>query len=281
MKQSTLASALVVLSLAACAQSKPDAAAAATPAPAGGTTAPSESAKGSTAAPSDNARLTLLELGPDLSIESIVDAPIPGFQQAVVAGQVVYVSNDGRYLLQGALYDMQQKKNLAELALAPVRKELLSRIPQSDRIVFAAAEPRYTVNVFTDAECGFCQKLHSEIAEYNRLGITVEYLAFPRMGPASEGFRLMESVWCSSNRQQALTDAKSGRPVPPKRCTSPVAMQYALGQRMGLTGTPMILAEDGTQFPGYLPPAELKQALDKLASGATTGTAAQGQPPGA
>lgn len=272
MKQSLIAMAAAMLSLAACAQSSAPAA----PAKPAAVAPPPKGAASVAGTPVDNARMALMTLDANLPIERIGDAPLPGFQQAIVAGQVVYVSNDGRYLLQGALFDMQEKKNLAEQAMTGLRQELLKEIPRKDRIVFAAPEPKYTVSVFTDAECGYCRKLHSEIAQYNRLGITVEYMAFPRQGPASEGFRLMESVWCAADRGKALTDAKNGRPVAPRRCTSPVAAQYALGQRMGLQGTPMILTDDGLQLGGYLPPEQLRAALDKLAS-----EAGKGKPPGA
>lgn len=272
MKQSLIAMAAAMLSLAACAQSSAPAA----PAKPAAAAQPPKAAASVAGTPVDNARMALMTLDANLPIERIGDAPLPGFQQAIVAGQVVYVSNDGRYLLQGALFDMQEKKNLAEQAMTGLRQELLKEIPPKDRIVFAAPEPKYTVSVFTDAECGYCRKLHSEIAQYNRLGITVEYMAFPRQGPASEDFRLMESVWCAADRGKALTDAKNGRPVAPRRCTSPVAAQYALGQRMGLQGTPMILTDDGLQLGGYLPPEQLRAALDKRAS-----EAGKGKPPGA
>lgn len=225
--------------------------------------------------PAARATAALKSINPDIAPERLRDAPIAGFQQAIVGGQVVYVSNDGRYLLQGSLYDIQAQKNLGEEAMAEVRRDLLGTIPARDRIVFAPANPKYTVVVFTDVECGYCRKMHSEIADYNRQGIAVEYVAFPRMGPASEDFRKMEAVWCSADRRKALTDAKSDRKVAAARCTSPVAAQYATGQRAGLTGTPMILAPDGTQFGGYVPADALRAALDKHAAQAT-----RGQPPG-
>jgi thiol:disulfide interchange protein DsbC len=133
--------------------------------------------------------------------------------------------------------------------------------------------------VFTDVECGYCRKFHSQIADYNRQGIAVQYVAFPRMGLGSDDFRKMVAVWCAANPRQALTDAKNDRPVPYRNCKNPVTMQYNLGQRMGLTGTPMILAEDGTQLGGYVPPEKLKAELDKMAADGTTpvaSTAANG-----
>ncbi len=114
--------------------------------------------------------------------------------------------------------------------------------------MFAAPNAKYTISVFTDIECGYCRKLHQDIAELNRNGISVEYLAFPRMGLGSKDYTDMISVWCAADRRQALTNAKRGGSVPAKNCTNPVAMQYALGQQLGVNGTPAIFAPDGTQL---------------------------------
>ena len=249
-------------SLSACAQgTSPDAAAPAAEAAPSAVTAAEDASPGSPAAKARNA---ILSINPRVGIESVSDAPLPGFQEVIVAGQVLYVSDDGRYVLQGSLFDAEEKRDLSQAGLSLLRKRLLSEVPEDQRIIFAPANPRYTVSVFTDVECGYCRRLHEEIADYNKLGIAIEYLAFPRLGPGSEDFRLMESVWCADDRRQALTDAKSGRRVPPKTCENPVGAHYALGQRAGLTGTPMIVAEDGTQMPGYMPPDALLSALQRL-----------------
>lgn len=215
--------------------------------------------------PDARARAAVDALGPQLKIEHVGAAPLPGFREVIVGGQVLYISDDGKYMMQGTLIDLGTQTNLAEVSMAKLRRDLIKSIPVADRIVFAPANPKYKVVVFTDIECGYCRKLHSEIAQYNQQGIAVEYLAFPRMGLASDDFKKMEAVWCSPDRRKALTDAKNDRAVAASRCTSPVAMEYAIGQRAGLTGTPMILSEDGRQLGGYLPPAELRAALDKLA----------------
>lgn len=254
---------LGAVSVSACAQ--PPATAPA-PAQSGAQAGKTDAPTAMPGTPAERARAAILQVNPKVEIDQIGAAPLPGFQEVVVGGQVVYVSDDGKYLLQGALYDIAAKKNVGDASLARVRRQLLQTVPVSDRIVFAPPNPVHTVSVFTDVECGYCRKFHSEIAEYNRRGIAVEYLAFPRMGPASEGFRKMISVWCAPDRRKALTDAKLDKPIPMRDCKTPVAMQYALGQRVGLTGTPMILASDGSQLGGYLPPAELRAALDKLAA---------------
>lgn len=263
---------LCALSVSACAQTTPAAAdTAAAPAEKAASAAPavSKSVVGKPADGSKEAmvRAALKALNPKIEADHIGPAPIPGFQEAIVGGQVLYFSDDGRYMMQGSLYDMRAKKDLSQAGLSVVRRDALKAVPVSDRIVFAPVGARkHTITVFTDIECGYCRKMHSEMAEYNKLGIAVEYLAFPRAGLTSPDALAMESVWCSLDRRKALTDAKNGRPVPPKRCTNPVAAQYEIGQRIGLQGTPMAINIDGVALPGYLPPDKMLEALDELAA---------------
>lgn len=257
-----LAALLGTVSLSACAKAPQSdeatkSATATAPAPA--------AAKAGT--PDERARQALQGLNPQIKIDYLGAAPLPGFREVIVGGQVVYVSDDGKYLFQGTVLDIEGKKELTQSsqALSKYRQDLLKTIKTGDRIVFAPANPVYTVSIFTDIECGYCRKLHSEIAEYHKQGIAIEYLAFPRMGLGSPDHRDMISVWCASNRKQALTDAKAGKPVAPKDCKSPVDMEFDIGQRLGISGTPAIFAPDGTQLGGYLPPQQMREALDKLA----------------
>src|SRR3546814_694773 len=262
---------LGAFSLTACAQteSAPQAAAGQAPASPATTVATAPAVEAGSA--DERARDAIRKLNAQIRIEKIGAAPPAGFREVIVGGQTLYVSNDGRYMLQGSLYDMDAKRDLSEASLAGLRRELLKTIPVKDRIVFAPKDPKYTVAVFTDVECGFCRKLHSQIDDYNREGIAVQYLAFPRMGLGSADFQKMVNVWCATDRKQALTDAKNDRRVPTRNCTNPVTMEYDVGQRIGLAGTPLIVAPDGTAMPGYMPPKELRAALDKLAAQATGG----------
>lgn len=264
---------LCALNVSACAQTTPAAADKAAAGPEANAAGPAPAATGPAAAKRSDTpkeamvRAALKSLNPKIEADRIGPAPMPGFQEAIVAGQVLYFSDDGRYMLQGSLYDMRAKKDLSQIGLSELRREELEKVPATDRIVFApAGVPKHTVSVFTDIECGYCRKLHSEMAAYNKLGISVQYLAFPRAGLGSPDALAMESVWCSDDRRKAMTDAKNGRPVPPKRCDNPVNMQYSLGQRIGLQGTPMIINSEGVALPGYLPPNQLLEALDKLAA---------------
>jgi thiol:disulfide interchange protein DsbC len=243
---------LCALSLSACAQT----------APAGADKAAAPKAEGDI---EKRVRAAVASVAPKAELDRIAPAAIPGFMEVITEGQTVYVSNDGRYLLQGSLFDIAKKEDISQLGLSVVRRAELAKIPASDRIVFAPVGPaKHRVAIFTDIECGYCRKLHEDIAEYNKRGIAIEYLAFPRAGLQSPDGMMMQSVWCASDRRKALTDAKAGRQVPPLACKNPVADQYESGRRMGLTGTPMIINEDGLMLPGYLPPDRMLESLDKL-----------------
>lgn len=211
-------------------------------------------------------------LPPNVSIEHIGPAPIAGLREVVIAGRVYYATTDGKYFVQGAIQDIGAKVNLTEASEAKIHGAELAKIADDQRIVFPAAHEKYRVTVFTDTDCGYCRKFHSQIADYNARGITVQYLFFPRAGLQSDTYKTMVDVWCSDNRQQSLTDAKLGEALPPKSCTNPVARDFELGQRVGVTGTPSIFAPDGRQLGGYLPPDELVQALSQPAPKAAGNT---------
>ena len=190
----------------------------------------------------------------------------PGFREVAIGARVVYVSNDGKRLIQGALIDIASRENLTQASEAGLRQGLLASVGDDSRITFAAKQPRHEITVFTDIDCGYCRRMHSEIAEYNRLGITVNYLFYPRAGIGSESFQKAVNVWCAPDRRKALTEAKAGKDLPQGNCTSPVTRDYDLGRRIGLDGTPAIYASDGTQLGGYVPPAEMRARLDEIAA---------------
>lgn len=254
---------LGALSLTACAQ--------APQAPGAQAQAPAAAGNPASNAAADTAvRAALKRLNPDVTVEYMGVAPLPGFREVIAGGQLVYISDDGRYLVQGAVVDLQRENRdlmRDSAALAKFRKKLIDGVPANDRIVFAPPNPKYTITVFTDIECGYCRKLHSEIAEINRQGIAVQYMAFPRMGLGSKDHKDMISVWCAPDRRRALTNAKGGAPVEARDCKNPVSMEYNVGQRIGVDGTPAIFTEDGTQLGGYLPPGNLRLALDEWAGG--------------
>ena len=209
------------------------------------------------------------KLSAKVEVDSIQPAQVPGFYQVIASGQMVYISTDGKYLMHGDVVDLARSQNLSDDAWAKFRKAALARVPASQRIVYAPANPKYTITVFTDVNCGFCRALHEHMAAFNKAGIAVEYLAWPREGVASTSgkptatYSEMASVWCASDRKAAFSAAIAGKPPVAATCTNPVADQFDLGMKLGVSGTPTIVAPDGRTLGGYVTPEQLLAALQR------------------
>ncbi len=207
-------------------------------------------------------------LSPSVETIAISETPIDGILQVQINGDIVYTSADGQYLFQGRIIDLDTREDLTEVAKAGLRKELMDKINPVEQITFAPENPVYNLTVFTDIDCGYCRKLHSQVDEYNKQGIAIHYMAFPRAGIGSRSYEKAVAVWCADDQQSALTEAKLGSEPDPAQCENPVAEQYQLGIDLGVTGTPALLTSSGQLIPGYVPPDQLRLRLDRLAASA-------------
>jgi len=199
-------------------------------------------------------------------VDSITASAIPGIYEVLVPPKLFYMSADGRYLFTGDLIDLHEKVNLSSDKRSTARMSAVDKLGESEMIVFSPKEVKHTITVFTDIDCGYCRKLHSEMASYNKLGIKVRYMAYPRAGIGSESYDKAVSVWCADDKAKAMTAAKSGGKVAKKTCDNPVAKEFALGQELGVNGTPALLLENGQIYPGYAPADKLIAVLDQIKS---------------
>lgn len=200
-----------------------------------------------------------------LNVKSVADSTVPGMLQVQTDKGLFFISDNKQYLFEGNIYDLKNKKLVNEDILKTIRKAGVKEFDDSV-IEFKAPQEKYVLHVFTDTSCGYCRKLHSEMADLNKAGITIRYLAFPRGGIQSATYDELQSIWCSKDAKQALTDAKGGKAVKQTSCQNNVAKQYELGQSFGINGTPAIVLPDGSLIPGYQPAAALVEALSKNAS---------------
>lgn len=205
---------------------------------------------------------------PGVEAHEIYDSPVPGMYEVAVGSQVAYVSEDGRYFLQGDLFDLDSNQNLTEQRRARARADVLAGIDPETMIVFSPSPEnvKHTVTVFTDIDCGYCRQLHREMDQVNELGIAVQYVSYPRTGPDTDSWDKADRVWCAPDRNTAFTEATLAGTLPDEICdATPVAGHYDLGHLVGVRGTPTILSEEGVQLGGYLPPQELFAQLEALA----------------
>jgi len=200
---------------------------------------------------------TLNKLG--MKNAEVQPSPVTGLRAVTTDSGVVYISEDGKHVLQGPMYDVSgaQPVNVTNQMLLKKLDAL-----KSEMIIYKAAKEKHVITVFTDITCGYCHKLHQQMKEYNDLGITVRYLAFPRQGLNSKTEKDMQSIWCTGNRNQSFDAAMRGDDISPATCKTNIAKHFELGVQFGVTGTPAIVLENGTLIPGYQPPKEMAAMLD-------------------
>ena len=204
----------------------------------------------------DKLRAALTMPAQGMVVDTIETSAIPGlYEVQFTSGPLVYSTATGEHIIVGDLFSVDEKgyTNLTEQRRDGERVGKLAEVKEKDMIIFSPeGETRAHITVFTDVSCFYCQKLHKEVPELNKRGVEVRYLAYPRSGLDSPGYRQLATAWCASDRQDAITKLKAQQPVPENVCEeNPVADQFALGQQLGVRGTPAMVTETGTMIPGY------------------------------
>lgn len=202
---------------------------------------------------------------PELQIDAISPTPVSGLYQVISGAQIMYLSADGRYLLDGSLIDIEQRENLTETALSVIRRNLLADYDEANMLIYAAdgGKAKYSLTVFTDTTCPFCSRFHEELQQLTRHGVRVRYLLYPRAGLDSPAYQQLQSVWCADNPQQAMTHVKAGKPIESSDCSNPIAEHIQIARQLGLQGTPMIVLDNGMVVHGYRPASELIAMLER------------------
>lgn len=197
-----------------------------------------------------------------LPVQSVKKAPIPGMYEVIVGGQIAYFSADMKYLIEGDIVDYQKRTNLTDQVRNKLSAAAFDGMEKKDYLAFTPKSgAKYVLNVFTDVDCGFCRKLHKEVPALNEKGVEVRYFLYPRAGLASNSSKKLESIWCSKNQQDAMTKVKAGKSIDSKTCENPIKEHIALGQQVGLTGTPLIFTGGGARINGYQPADQLYARL--------------------
>ncbi len=208
-------------------------------------------------------RAALAKVLPDHPPTSVQPTPIANLFQVDIGPQVMFVTGDGRYLIDGAIVNLETREDLTETAQADARRRTFATLDESMTLTFDAPDASHQVTVFTDIDCGYCRRLHQQIDEYHAAGISVRYLFYPRSGENTPSYTKAVSVWCADDPHAAMTKAKNGESIPNKTCSHPVKAHLELGQQMGIRGTPAIVLDDGRMIPGYVPAAQLATMLDQ------------------
>ena len=222
----------------------------------------------------DTIKTTLKKIMPSANPDTIAESVIPGVYEVVYGAQIIYMTGDGKFMFEGDVFDVNKRVNVTEAKRATGRKKVIDSIDEKSLIVFKpeGVETKYTITAFTDIDCGYCRKLHSEMSDYNKRGIEVRYAAFPRSGLQTPSYFKAVSVWCAKDQNKAMNFAKGGAKLEQlqklaqvddnKFCKDSIDKHFNLAREIGVTGTPTLMLNNGQVIPGYVPPDRLIKMLD-------------------
>lgn len=213
----------------------------------------------STFAGNKEVKESLMRIGMPEELIHIEDSNLPNWKKVTIQGNQYFVTEDGAYLIQGPVFNIQGKTPL-NINNATNAKLLASIKDQA--IVYKAKKQKYEVYIFTDYSCGYCKKLHEEIQTYLNNGITVYYFAFPRAGAGTDSAKLMQQAWNAADQKQALTALYQNESAQKAEDTTQVDHFYNIGVELGITGTPSIFLMDGQMLSGYIPADKLLSYLE-------------------
>ena len=199
---------------------------------------------------------------PQYEASYIEKTPIEGIYQVIIGGQVIYMTKDARYMIDGNLIDLSTKKNYTEDAMSGIRLSQIEKLGEDKMVVYTPETIKHTITVVTDIDCPYCRRLHNEMDQYMAGGVQVRYIFMPLKGKSD--FRTTVSVWCAKDRNEALDLAKAGAEVEAKDCENPINEHLNVSRSLGVRGTPAIILQDGSMLPGYVPAGKLIAELQKL-----------------
>ncbi|MBA1148968.1 DsbC family protein [Ectothiorhodospiraceae bacterium WFHF3C12] len=209
----------------------------------------------------------LQAINPQIQVDAVAPTPIDGVYEVTIGSEIYYVSGDGRYMLQGELVDLKERRSLTEPRRASLRAKLVEEVPEDQMLIYSPeGEIQHRITVVTDIDCPYCRRFHRHMDEYNARGVEVRYLLMPRAGVQSESYDKAVSVWCSEDRLAAMTRAKQGADMEKRDCENPVKSHMALAERLGVRATPTIITGSGDVIRGYRGPDDLLQALEATQS---------------
>ncbi len=200
---------------------------------------------------------------PQAAGAEIRETPLPGVYEVLSGANIMYMDKTARYILDGDLYDMQNRVNITEASRGKIRLQALDQLGEQNMLVYKPdGDVRHTITVFTDIYCPYCQRLHQEMDDYRKNGVKVRYIFVPFKGARS--VETSVSVWCAKDPNLAMDKAKAGEDVESKTCDNPVQQHQQLASQLGIRGTPAIMLDNGQLMPGYVPSSKLIQQLDAM-----------------
>lgn len=206
-------------------------------------------------------RKALAERFPGAQISSIKKTPYSGLFEVYLDGQLIYMDAKGQFVFAGDVIDLKTRRNLTQDRLAKLQAVDWNVFPLNNAIKTVKGKGERTLVVFSDVDCPFCRKFEAELAKVDNL--TVYTFLYPIEGLHPKAVQISKQIWCAPDRNRAWDDyiTKGSVPGNDGKCPNPVDATVALGNKLGVGGTPTLFFANGVRLPGMVPAAQLERLL--------------------
>ncbi len=209
----------------------------------------------------------------DAKIVSVRESIVYGLYEVIIdhKGQyeMFYLDISKTYLIPGPVIELHSGINKSVEKLTELEKKRrvdLTRIPLGDALILGDKKAATKIIVFTDPDCPFCAKLHSELKKVvDRRREIAFYIKLYPIQINSDAYWKSKTILCSRSLK-LLEENFAKRPIPkpgPDCQAKEVDENIKLAKELGIRGTPTLIMPDGSIHPGFL---EADRLIERIGS---------------
>jgi thiol:disulfide interchange protein DsbC len=196
-------------------------------------------------------------------IEEISKTPMPGvFEVRVQGNELLYTDAKGDFLIQGALIDTKQKRNLTEERTDKLSAVSFDSIPLKYAFTQVKGTGKRKLVIFADPNCGYCKRFEKDLQKIDN--VTIYHMLYPVLGEDSKV--KSRNIACAKDRAKTWNDWMLQGVVPPAAVCDNHNIEAIVefGKKSRINGTPTLFVADGTRVPGAIDAAQVETLLNSV-----------------
>ena len=200
---------------------------------------------------------------PELQVQSVKAAPMPGWYEVFAGSRLFYVDDKADFIFVGAIVDAKTKRNITEERIRDLMRVKFDILPFEDAIKIVKGNGKRKLAVFEDPDCPYCKKVEADIEKLDNY--TLYVFLYPIEQLHADATLKSQKVWCAKDRVKAWQDIMLRNQVPKNKgdCPTPIGRNIALAGQLNINGTPALIFEDGRLIPGAIPPEQIEKGMQE------------------
>ena len=208
-------------------------------------------------------RKNLAERLPNMpKIDEVSKTPMTGLYEVRMGSDIMYTDAEGNFLIQGALFDVKQKRNLTEERTEKLSAVAFDQLPLKNAFTQVRGNGKRKLVVFADPNCGFCKRFEKDLQKLDN--VTISHVLYPILGEDSK--TKSKNIWCAKDKAKTWNDWMLSGVTPPAASCDAASLDanVEFGKKYRITGTPTLFFADGTRVVGAVPLSQIETQLAQV-----------------